>query len=511
MPRRKSEVVEKGRNPASFNELGVYGTRISSGYVMEEFLPALRGSKGQKVYREMSENDSILSAMLTAIEMLARATEWRISHPGKKRGRNEVIGEDTYQEVGSDEEGNKKEEARTWLSGVLFEDMDDSWDNFISDGLSMLVYGWAWFEIVLKRRMGTEAIDPQYRSEFDDGMIGIRKLAIRSQESLEHWELAKNGDVMGMWQQPPMEGGVRYIPIEKSLHFKPKSAKCSPEGKSLLRGAYRSWYFMKRMQEIEAIAAERELNGLPVAYIPSEILGATEGAALTAKNNYIKLVRDIRYNEQGGIVVPSDPWTDIEGNPSQLRKVEIKLLSANGNRAIDTNRVITRYQFDEARVALADFIMIGGNDRGSFAMSQSKVDIFLRAMVGWLECFSSPINKRLIPWLWAVNGFDRKYMPKLQPGPVAPEDLEKLGGYIEKLFNAGMKMFPDEETETRLRRAAGLPDPDPKLSVLYDMELEGKKIGLENMKNPKPIIQPQNNNQNNQNQNKQPNKNKGKK
>jgi hypothetical protein len=50
--------------------------------------------------------------------------------------------------------------------------------------------------------------------------------------------------------------------------FRTKSRKGSPEGKSILRNAYRSWYFKRRIQEIEGIGIERDLAGFPTLTAP---------------------------------------------------------------------------------------------------------------------------------------------------------------------------------------------------------------------------------------------------
>ncbi|MGI6498023.1 MAG: hypothetical protein ACOX0U_04265 [Oscillospiraceae bacterium] len=50
--------------------------------------------------------------------------------------------------------------------------------------------------------------------------------------------------------------------------FRTKSRKGSPEGRSILRNAYRSWYFKRRIQEIEGIGIERDLAGFPTLTAP---------------------------------------------------------------------------------------------------------------------------------------------------------------------------------------------------------------------------------------------------
>src|SRR3954465_3131926 len=59
-------------------ELGVTGVKRTSGYIDEEFLPALRGRKAVRVYREMSCNDSMVGALLFTIDKLVREVDWKV-------------------------------------------------------------------------------------------------------------------------------------------------------------------------------------------------------------------------------------------------------------------------------------------------------------------------------------------------------------------------------------------------------------------------------------------------
>jgi phage gp29-like protein len=136
------------------------------------------------------------------------------------------------------------------------------------------------------------------------------------------------------------------------------------------------------------------------------------------------------------------------------------LLNAGGSRAIDTDTVVKRYQGDIARTILADFIMLGQGDRGSFALSRSKVDLFAKALEGWLQSIAAVVNRHLVPSLWSLNGWDPTNTPYTVPGKVAPEDLKELGDFIEALSRTGI-VISDPDTENRLRAAGGLPEAMP--------------------------------------------------
>ena len=66
-----------------FREYGKTGLyRFNTGWIYEEFLRELQGRRGVEVYKEMSENDDIIGAILFATEMLMRQSDWSIQEAG---------------------------------------------------------------------------------------------------------------------------------------------------------------------------------------------------------------------------------------------------------------------------------------------------------------------------------------------------------------------------------------------------------------------------------------------
>lgn len=424
-----------------FQEIGVSGLKVYSGILNEEYLPELRGQNAIRVYRQMADGDAIVAAVLTAIGLILRATDWRVEPAN-----------DT----------SEAEKEAEFVEG-LFEDMSHTMEDFISEALSMLPFGWAYHETVLKRRVGPDQKDPKKRSKFTDGRIGIRKLPLRSQDSLFRWEMQDDGGIMGMWQQPPLGGPLTFVPITSALLIRTTSKKNNPEGHSILRAAYKSWYLLKTIEEMEAIGIERELAGLPVVSIPAKYLSAD--ASPTDKAialEYQKVARDLKFNQQGGIVIPSDCYVNPDGSTlTNNRMVDVALLSAGGKRSIDTDPIVQRHQRNIARSALADFIMLG-DQKGSYALSKNKAELFLKACETFLNQIAAPVNRFMIPRLWDYNGISRDLMPEVKPGRVAPIDLAELGAYIQQLSMAGAPLFPDEPLEDYLREVADLPEVDPR-------------------------------------------------
>jgi len=327
------------------------------------------------------------------------------------------------------------------------------------------VYGWASFETVFKVRGGPDEKNPERRSKFRDGRIGIRKLAPRAQTTLDRWVFDEDGGIQAMVQSPPDRAGTITIPVEKLLLFRTSTANNSPMGRSVLRSAYRSWWYATNLENVEAIAIERELNGLPVAYIPSDVLGATSGDNVQVRQKYERYLRDVKFNEQGYMLLPSDTWPDADGNPTSTPLVKFELVASQGTRNIETGPVIKRYRQDMARTVLADFVMLGSSDAGSFALSKDKTDLFGKSLQGYLSSIAAVLNRHLLPRVWRLNGLDHDLMPTIVPGEVMPPNLAELGEYVKSLAGAGFPLFPDEDIERTLLAAGDLPsdqreDPD---------------------------------------------------
>jgi len=404
-------------------ELGQTGLKRTF-RIDEEFLTELKGQQGIRVYREMAENDPVIGAVLFAVKQLLRQVKWHVEAAG---------------------ESDEDREAARFLQSCM-EDMSHTWEDFISEVLSMLVYGWSYFEIIYKVRKGPKQESARFRSQFSDGRIGWRKFAIRSQETLYRWRFDKEGGIQGMEQVAPPNYRMRFIPIEKALLFRTEIIKNNPEGRSVLRSAYRPWYFKRQIEEIEAIGIERDLAGLPVLTPPEGLnLWDTSDAEMVRLYNEAKrLIRNIRRDQQEGVIKPYG-WT-------------LELLSTGGRRQFDTSAIINRYDQRIAMSILADFILLGHEKVGSYALATSKTHIFTLALEGWLNSIASVINRFAVRRLFELNDFGIEKLPQLKPGRVQAPDLEALAGYIKQLAGAGMPIFPDKELENYLRSLAGLPE-----------------------------------------------------
>lgn len=409
----------------NFNEYGRVGQRKFAGVFFEEFETKLQGIKGVEVYKEMSDNDDVIGAILFAIEMLIKQVDWTIEPAGNQPA-------------------DKK--AAEFAEECL-KDLDPGWQDTISEILSFLTYGWSIHEICYKRRMGANK-KKKLNSKYSDGLIGWQKFSVRSQDTLFRWEYDVEDELIGISQMAPPDYQVRTIPLEKCLHFRTKSRKENPEGRSVLRNAYKDYYFKKRMQVIEGIGVERDLAGLPVVTPPEDVnLFDKEDPESKLCLQYAQnLVSSIRRDSIEGIVKPSG-W-------------EVNLLNGGSRRQFEIGNIIERYDKRMAMTVMADFIFLGHQETGSFALSSNKTKLFSTAIGSYLDIICEVMNNQAIPRLINLNGDHFKGIsdyPQMVHSDIEKQDIQRLASYVSTLTKDGL-LTPSVELEKFLRREADLPE-----------------------------------------------------
>lgn len=392
----------------------------------EEFLPELRGIRGVETYKEMADNDSTIGGILFAIENLMRQCEFTVDPAGTSA---------------------KDKEAAEFVEQCM-NDMSSTWTDTLSEILSFITYGWSYHEIVYKRRMG-KTKDETLSSKYDDGLIGWKRLPIRAQETLYEWKYKEGtDDLEGMVQMPPPDYGMLFIPKEKALHFMTRSRKNNPEGRSILRTAYKDWYFKKRIQEIEGIGIERDLAGFPTLTAPEgmDIWDPDDEDMKKALANAQTIVTGVRRDSREGLVLP-EGW-------------KLELLSTGSRRQFDTNAIINRYDTKIAMSVLADFLQIGHENVGSFALVDNKTKMFALAVGTYLDVICEVFNNQAIPRLIDINGDHFNGItdyPTMRHGDIEDANLEKVGAFLQQMTGSGL-LTPDDDLEDYVRQIANLPE-----------------------------------------------------
>ena len=405
---------------------GTTGLVQYAGRIAEEYLRAWRGTQKKKTIQEM-HTDAIIAASLLIYEMLIRQVTWDFA----------VAGQD-----------NLAQEHAAFARQVWFEDHQTAWTNVVSEILTMLSWGFAPIQMVLKRRQGDNR-DPALHSRFNDGRIGLSQLFLHGQETVERWfiDTDHGGRLEGFEQQDTI-GGKRYaISLERILLFRTRVYKQNPEGSSLLRGAYLPWYHKKNYDVFQGIGIERDTAGLHVIRIPKVVM--EDPAYLSIYNDYKKMAVNLRNDEQAGLVLPSD--RDDKGH--FYYDVE-RIQSVGGQRQIDIGKAIDQKNLEMLLALMTDILVVGHEKIGSLALHSSKTSLLSTALGGIMDIIVEGVHRQGMPRLWRVNGFPPETMPRLAHGDIEQQNLEEVANFILRLSQAG---FQVDDLEPEVRRRTGFP------------------------------------------------------
>lgn len=429
---RPQHPAEKAADPADrMDAIGVTGLKRYGPFsqLYEEFLTELKGQRGVRIYREMRDNDATIGAVMHAIEITLRRVKW------------DVQGEDV----------DKVEFVESCIK-----DMSPTFSEFISEVLSFATYGWSLHAVGYKRRNGYKP-NSKLSSRYSDGLIGWSGWPIRGQDTLLDWHFDINDPSMllGMRQLGPPTFQMVEIPMDRAMLFRARMRKESPEGVSLLRSAYRAWYAKRHIENIEGIGVERDLAGMPVCRMSGNIAGQKPAhlGGSTVYDAMKAMLTQIRRDEQEGIIIPGD--RDENGNPF----VELELMSSKGNRQLDVSKILERYARYIAMVMLSDFILLGHEAVGSFALADSKTSLFAMSLGALMQNIADVINETEIPRLFRLNGWPVDDLPRLVPGDIEDRDLKQLGDFLTALSQTGFALWPNRGLEDYVLDVANLPKP----------------------------------------------------
>ncbi len=434
--------------PESLEEIGVTGLRHSFGRINEELLVHLKGKRGLRTFREMNDNDPVVGSIMFLFKTLMRKVPW-IAKPNPL-----ATGIDRARAV----------EEAVFLQSLTV-DMSQTWPDFITDALSFAYAGYSIHEIVLKER-GGRVSDPKKRSRFDDGKIGLRKLPIRAQETIDQWVFDGSGGIDGFWQlnnQPESGKDPRlFIPIEKAVLFRTESNKNNPEGRSLLRNAYRPWYFKKRIEEIEAIGIERDLVGTPVMQVPRQLLSKNASAGDVAlRDEIVRILQLMRNDSLAYAMVPSEVEADGQGGqrPSGYK---LSLLTTGGRRQISTSDIVTRYDQRIAMTLIADLVMMGMSKVGTFSMFTGKTNLVTMALEALIKQIRDPLNRFVVPIVMEANGVPEEFWPHFENGPIQAPPMNEIADFLARLTSGSPPVLtPGPELEKFVREMYRFPEEEP--------------------------------------------------
>ena len=411
--------------PGIGNELGSTVPSPFTSWVRREYNRDLYGIKGLRIYDRMRKSDGTVRGSLRLAKTPVLAGQWTMS-PASQSSKDKMIAN------------------FVWMN--LTQWMSTSWPQTLTEALLMLDFGYYIFEKVFAPGEHITN-DPDAR-----GKIVWQKLAPRHPMDVKEWFFDYEGGPLSvdLWAPPVyipgLQGGVFQgyeqwvnIPIDKLLVFSFDKEAGNIEGISLLRSAYKHWYYKDNLYKIDAIQKERHGIGVPVIQLPV-------GYSPEDLANADALGRNLRVNDRAHVVLPPN-W--------ELTFAELKGHPVNCIQSIEHHDTQIEKQI-----------------LGQFLNPHEKTDeadqtLFLKATRFTADIVTDVYNSYAIPQLVDMNWAGVRY-PRLTVKRIGEqEDWRTYSFAMRNYVGAGI-IVPDEPLENQIREEMGLPPADPTTSRLVN-------------------------------------------
>jgi hypothetical protein len=405
-------------------ELGSSAPSPFTSWIRQEYNQDLVGIKGLRQYDKMRKSDGTVRGTLRLAKTPVLAGQYSMK---------------------SATSSSKDQTIADFVWSNLTQWMTSSWPQTLTESLLMLDFGYYMFEEVFDRGESVTA-DPSAR-----GKIVWRKWAPRHPMDVREWFFDLNGGPLSVdvWSSPAVMPGVEggtylggsmyytNIPVNKLVIFTFDKEAGNIEGISLLRSAYKHWYYKDNLYKIDAIQKERHGIGVPVIQLPQ---GYNAGDLQLADS----LGRNLRTNDRAHVVLPP-LWT--------LTFAEL------ATQPVDCIRSIEHHDVQIEKQILGQFL------QPQMKTAEADQTLFLKATRFTADIVVDVINKYAIPQLVNMNWVGALYPQLIVKRIGEVEDWRTTSFTLRNLVGAGV-IVPDDPLEVHIRDELGLPPPDPATSRL---------------------------------------------
>lgn len=397
-------------------------------------LSEMGSARGTFIVDPVPALSSPATALRTYTSMVRDDVSVRIS---LRAGKAPVLGADWYIEPFSD---NAQDIAiAEFVQFNLFNGMTTPWVKTLEQILKMFEFGFSVFEPVWElrewapRKTTPGANRKQYTM--------LRKLAARPPSTISQFNYDDNGGPISVDHtatDSKNQTSKVTIPIEKLVVFTFDQDGGDLRGNSILRSAYRNWYYKDHLYKIDAIQKERHGIGVPDIELQS-------GYSPEDKNFAHELGSNLRTNEKAYIV----------------RTTNMKVGFAEvGGHLVEPLRSAEHHDTMIMKNVMVQFLNLGtgveGGSSGGRSTGATSMDMFLKSMRHIANSIADSINLYLIPNLVAYN-FPTDNFPEVRIRNIGEaKDLQMFAAALRNLRDADAITI-DEATEAWVRQVFEMP------------------------------------------------------
>lgn len=384
------------------------GLSIWHGIVDEEYLVDLKPwSKAYKVFTEMLD-DVVIGTLYESVTVPLMDSKFSVTPASDKQ---------------------PDIDAADWIAQQTILSKMFSWHDHVEESLTFLPYGFSLSEKVLKKQ--------------EDGLLWLSDLIPIGQDTLFQWgNRDPEGNVTGFIQQITEDTlnipSFRAAPMDKLLHFTFRGHKRNPMGRSLSRGLYRSWYFSKNLQVVEAIGVERDIGNVPVFKLGEGFVSPEDITALK------KAAEGLRIDETSYLILPNGVEAAAFGS---------------GGKVYNVREIVRDYHHLIRQRFFMDFVSLGSEGVGTQALAKEVTGFFSLALGSVQRRMMEVWNTQLIPWIfrWNPNAFSgMTELPQISWAKPGKINLQSVSQAISTMVASGV-IHTNKALEDHIREVYELP------------------------------------------------------
>lgn len=392
------------------DERGATGTAVFGGIITsEEYNPDFYWREAVRIYEQMRRNDYQIFSSLLMCELPIMRADWKV-------------------EPASDSPDDIDIASHT--ETALFHELEMPFTDVIRNALLKLSFGFSINEKVFKIA--------------DDGSVFWSKFAPRLPRTIWRWWIDSSNELRGVQQWTYKNYNYEFIEIaaEKLMVFTNRLEGGNFEGVSVLRTAYKPWFYKEGLLRIMAIGFEREHVGVPVIQLPN---GHTAADLARAQN----IGKNLRSNESAYVTLPFGWTLDwLHGQAGGRSSSHTPILDA-----------IALMDVAISRNVLAQMQNLGSGETGSYALADVQNDFFLMSLQAIANEIAEGFNGKsngAIPQLVRYNFGPQLMYPKLVCSRIQSFDGATLANALANLARFGV-ITPDQGLEDFARDMYGIP------------------------------------------------------
>lgn len=231
-----------------FEEIGTSGLEVWSGYVQMAYNAALYWPTCEPLYSRIwrSDPETAIVRQLWAALAGKLTLSWELPE--------------------TDTEPNDADRRAADFANSTLEDMAGGAGQWLQGAITRVpFYGFGVWERLggVRRPNWAAPEDDGWRSQYDDGLVGIRRLAWRDYSAFDHWEIDdRSGRMSGMWQNDPPNPPV-MLPVDRLLHIT-YGDHDNPEGLATMEALWRLERLLYNKEIIQGIGFNHTAGHLSV-------------------------------------------------------------------------------------------------------------------------------------------------------------------------------------------------------------------------------------------------------